>query len=112
MALENGTVLAAAATHPQDQIYINTEEQYAEIVLSCQGELLEGHSPLAELVAAAYRKGIDNAVLSKLSGGIIYFDVTVEPSSRGYRESVAMAVARAAIAINGLAEEETLDDLE
>lgn len=105
MASENGTVLAAAATHLQEHIYINTEEQHAEIVLNCKGELLEGHSELAELVSEAYQKGVENAVISKLSGAIIYFDVTVEQRSRGYRESIAMAMARAAIAINGLAEE-------
>lgn len=73
---------------------------------------MEGHSALADIISEAYRKGIENGVLGKLSGAIIYFDVTIDRSTRSYRESISMAVAKAAVVINGLSAEETNEDLE
>lgn len=80
-------------------------------MLNCKGELLDGSSPLAHAVAQAYQLALDNAVVTKLTGAIIYFDITIQPYAQGYQESLRMAFALAALAVNDLLAEETIQEL-
>lgn len=112
MALENGAVMALSPTNPHRDVYINTSEQDDEIVLNFKGEIVDGSSALAQLISEAYQLAIDSALVGQLMGGIIYFDMTIQPNAKGYKESIRMAFALAALTINAMLKEETLQELE
>jgi hypothetical protein len=63
------------------------------------------------MISEVYQLALDNAVVSKLMGGIIYFDVTIQPYQRGYSESIRMAFALTALTINNLLKSETINEL-
>lgn len=39
-------------------------------------------------------------------GGIVYFDITIQPASYAYRDSIKMLIGLCALVINGVAQEE------
>jgi hypothetical protein len=100
MAIENGLVMAVAATYPNSDVYINCFDQEEEIVLNCKGEVKEGNSGMAKAVSEAYEMALADYPVKNLSGGIVFFDFNIKPEARGYKEAIRMGFALAALVIN------------
>lgn len=69
-------------------------------MLTHKGEVKHGESEFATTLSEAYQAALSHYPVTKLKGGIIYFDANIRKEAEGYWEAAKLGIAAAALLIN------------